>query len=255
MNVTSIGDVDWTEDDLRASLAEFSEIWAERPIKDNEFGIQSAHAYALHFLLKRLQPDQIIESGILFGQSTWLIEQALPEANVHCLDPIMEERLIYKSDRATYNIGTRFADFRKINWTDTPKDNTLVYFDDHIGVERIMQAYDFGFRKIVFEDNYASWGNGEMNCHRDYIRTGIDTKYSPKACFANGLPEEPLLRHIVKTYYEFPPIVPNKKNPRQRWHDIKDFTKPPLLSLKESFDPVFEADAHSYNWIAYIELE
>src|SRR5690349_11047684 len=97
----SFGDIAWTRDDLLKGLEEFAALYAQRPIQDNQGGMKAPHMAYTWFVLKHLRPKVVIESGVWRGQSTWLIEQTCPDAELHCIDPDLS-RLIYRSPKATY---------------------------------------------------------------------------------------------------------------------------------------------------------
>ena len=76
---TFVGESQWSRDDLLNALEEFSSIYENRPIQDNEGGMKAAQMFYAWFVAKSLQPKTIIESGIWYGQSTWMFEQAVPD--------------------------------------------------------------------------------------------------------------------------------------------------------------------------------
>jgi len=72
--------------DLEKDLDKFCEIYASRPIQDNTGGMGFNHSFALWKMLRVLNPDLVIESGIWKGHSTWLIETTLPNAKIISFD-------------------------------------------------------------------------------------------------------------------------------------------------------------------------
>jgi hypothetical protein len=250
MNVNEIGTVPWTHRDLLAGLSEFQSIWDQRPIKDNAGGISFQHAYSLYFLAKYFQFETIIESGIWKGQSTWLFEQACPDAKVICLDPGPKSFLVYVSPRAEYRVGPEFKDFAAGGWESLNKETTLLFLDDHYGTERLKQAKAFGIKHCIFEDNFAYWGQGEMCFHPNFMETGVDEEFSPKACLRLGLRDVGFLHDSLEVYYEFPPIIhPLLGEP---WYG-DTLSKPPLLDWQTAagWDSSL---ANTYHWCAYLKL-
>ena len=63
-------------------LQEFVTLYKKRPIKNNNGGMKSVGQFWVWFVTKELQPDLIVESGIWIGQSTWLLQQAAPQARI-----------------------------------------------------------------------------------------------------------------------------------------------------------------------------
>ena len=136
--------------DLKKDLDTFCEIYASRPIQDNVGGMGFNHSFALWKMLKVLKPDIVIESGIFKGHSTWLIETTLPGARIISFDTNLGLRQ-YVSPTVTYREG----DFQFYDWSSENLENSLIFFDDHQNsFSRILLAYFFGFKRLIFEDNY-----------------------------------------------------------------------------------------------------
>jgi hypothetical protein len=148
----SIGRVPWTKAELKRSAIQFESIYEERPIKDNEGGMKSQSLFFVWFLLRKLKPEAVIESGVWKGQGTWFIEKAVPGAKIFSIDPNLN-RIDYKSKRATYST----KDFANNDWPYLPKERTLIIFDDHQdAIKRVRVAQRMGFKHILFDDNYPS---------------------------------------------------------------------------------------------------
>ena len=142
---------DWNNFEIVKFLDEFLEIYKERPIKDNSGGMEFPHMFGLYFLLKKLKPDFVVESGVYKGQSTWLIEKMLPNINILSLDPNLNQRkYISKSNKVKYSdLDFINHDFSNIT------NNSLVLFDDHQNFyERLVFSHFFGFKHIIGDDNY-----------------------------------------------------------------------------------------------------
>ena len=152
---------DWLaeRDHLQVVLDEFAEVLARRPF-DNRDGLRGVSALALYYYLKRLQPSVVLEVGVWRGFSTWLIEQAAPDAKVYCFDPLFyleplipkrRLRATYRSARATY-VREEFscADLSEV----VVPGRTAAFFDDHQRkIARLRQARDLGITDVVFDDN------------------------------------------------------------------------------------------------------
>ena len=149
--IHKIGEVGWTNSDVRASIPEFLEIYKYRPISINEGGMRSPHMFATWFMLRKLRPKIIVESGVWKGQGTWIIEQALPKSQIICFDIDFSE-LIYKSKKAEYVE----SDVKYYNWNKfNENEELLFFFDDHQNAfDRIRWSHYNGFKHFIFEDNY-----------------------------------------------------------------------------------------------------
>lgn len=263
--LTKIGDGPWNREEMLDDLAEFADLYERRPIRDNEGGMRSPHLFAFWFAMRQLRPAAVIESGVWRGQGTWFIEQACPKADIYCVD-INWSNLSYRSSRATYLTG----DFTKHDWARVPKQETLLFLDDHMNaVQRCHQALAQGFRHLIFEDNYFPPENGDC--------------YSLKAAFAHAgfrprsgwrsiarrllgnyvnrtvrpnAEDAIALREIIEVYEEVPPVV---KADTTRWGDPwrepKYPTPAPLIQDVSKAPNCFSDEAQQYTWLCYVRLK
>ena len=263
----------WSRRDMVDELHEFAALYEQRPIRDNTGGMRAPHCFAMWFLLRQLQPSHVIESGVFLGQGTFFIESAVPKARIFCLDPNLK-RIRHRAKNAEYIS----QDFATLDWSDLPRERTLVFIDDHQdGYERIKTAHWFGFRHLMFEDNYPA---SQGNCYspkKAFMHAGfeMDAQHAKtwKAKLRRTLIEqmkihvwdtvEPndvdakYLRENLAVYYEFPPVI---KSATTRWGDPwndEDYPTPePLLgSVADESLQVFVDESKQYTWICYIELK
>ena len=128
----------WKKEEILKEIETFRNLYKQRPIKNNIHGMRFQHMFATYFILKKLNPSFIIESGVYKGQSTWLIENALPTSNILSIDIDLSQRE-YISKRAKYSN----VDFKNQDFSNIPED-TLVFLDDHVNhYERLQQAKFF----------------------------------------------------------------------------------------------------------------
>ena len=262
----------WSNDEILKELILFKDFYKNRPIKNNIHGMMLPHMFAVYFILKKLKPKFVIESGVYKGQSTWLIENTLPECEILSIDIDLSQRE-YISKKAKYsNLDFKLHDFSKI------PNETLVFFDDHVNhLERIQQSKFFKIKNIIFEDNYPanegdfytikhSYQNSGFN-HKNTTISKIKTTYLFLIYMFNKIfiknyyfPLNKITSRIrdhkfnandfkniennIDIYFEFPPIINNKS-----------YTKDPILkSLNIDFGDVKD-ELKSYNCIAYIKLK
>ena len=235
---TEIGSPQWTRKDLKDSIPAFCEIYKNRPIKNNDGGMKTPHAFAVWFVLRFLKPECIIESGIFKGQGTWLFEKASPHSKIYSIDIDLSKR-DYISKTVTY-----FSkDFAFLNWEQINKEKTLVFFDDHQNaMKRIKFCKKEGFKAIIFEDNYPT---GQGDC------------YSLKQALDRDKEDARFLRRELKVYYEMPPVLRSKMT---RWGDDWDNNRYPtaeaLFTQVESENlQLFLDEAIDYIWMCYVELK
>jgi hypothetical protein len=151
---------------LLEELREFASLMRQRPFQ-NEQGVRGVSAFALYWFIKQLNPTTVFEVGVWKGFSTWIIQQAAPNAEVFCFDPIfLIEHLLdpqkvgatYRSALATYS----HQDFSCANIRELAAKSArpLVFFDDHQNkLPRLLQSKQFGIRDIIFDDNSPSVGS------------------------------------------------------------------------------------------------
>jgi len=259
---------------INLELNNFLKIYKKRPIQNNVGGCRINHAFALYYILKKIKPKLVIESGIYRGQTTWLIEKTLPKAKLICIDIDLSKRK-YISKKAKYsNIDFKFHDFSKI-----PLD-TLVFFDDHVNhIERIKEANFFKIKNIILEDNY-NYKNGDFQTikqlfenhkftHNEsffsYLKTlflffiiiikkNTLTKYNAYEDInkINGRIRDfsfhkNYINNVKKNideYFEFPPLI-----------KIKMKAKKPLLKKINIRLNKFLNELNFYNYITFIKLK
>ncbi len=233
-----IGQPNWTDNDLRAKLKEFSDLYMTRPIANNRGGMKSSHLFPTWFLIQKMQPEAIIESGTFQGQGTYFMEKAAPEALIFSIEP-RPEQIQWRSDKVVYCT----KDFSNFDWKKL-QDGVLIHFDDHQNAfDRIKQMKELGFKYAMFEDNYPP---------------GQDGMVTLKKCFHEKGKEADYLKKNIKLYYEFPPIF---KLPYTRWGDKWDLyeTPEPLYEVDglgyENWMALMVGEAQSYTWICYVELK
>lgn len=239
----TIGEIPFDNKDIIDSLEEFSYIYQNRPIIDNNGGQLSAQLFYSWYVAKKMKPEIIIESGTYKGQGTWAFEQASPDSQIICLDPYPKEE--YKSKKAQYIRN----DFSQIDWSNIPKENCLVFFDDHQNaLSRIINCKVQGFKYIMFEDNYPE---GQGDCIS--IKKGLceESRYEiiPEVLSCDWL------KKVLNVYYEMPPIF---DIPQNRWGLPWDTypSNPPLLKeINEDFHELYYNDMSQYTWINYMELK
>ena len=262
----------WSNEEIIKELISFKEFYKNRPIKNNIHGTIFPHAFATYFILKKLKPKFVIESGVYKGQSTWLIENTLPECKILSIDIDLSQRE-YISKKANYSsLDFKFHDFSKI------PHETLVFFDDHVNhLERIQQSKFFNIKNIIFDDNYTSNEGDFYTIKHSYQNSGFNHRYTVLSKIKTTclfliymlnkifnknyyFPLNKIISRIrdhesnandfknieknIDIYFEFPPIINNKSG-----------TKDPILkTLNIDFEDAKD-ELKSYNYLTYIKLK
>lgn len=259
-----IGDFGWSREDFLSELKDFHAAYLERPIKDNHGGMSSSHLFLLWFLLRKLRPTTVIESGVFQGQGTWLIEKALPTAQLNCID-IDWSKLKYKSTRATY-----FSqDFATIDWGTLDKSKTFVFFDDHMNAfQRTLDCARLGFKHIAFEDNYYPANVGDVYSVKLAL-AGLgyqptrDIRYwlnrlrgiRHDVAVRPNTDDAAKLKQVIEVYREMPPIFLPAMS---RWgyaYTTLPTEAPILTEIEADWQRIFQEEAKWYTWLAYLRLK
>jgi hypothetical protein len=134
---------------IEAYTQDFVECFPQRPVEKNIGGGGIVPNYWLYIMVRILQPPRIIESGVFRGQTSWLLRQAQPNADIHSFD-INLKHLQYRDETICFYQ----QDWMEVDIRENGEGNGLIFFDDHINqAMRVRQAYDRGFKWLVFDDN------------------------------------------------------------------------------------------------------
>lgn len=276
-----VGKIPWTGKEIRREIKRFSDMYKTKPFKNNIGGMWAPHMFACWFIIKKIQPKYIIESGVWKGQGTWLIEKAAPNAKIICLDPNLKKDRYISKNSVYYR-----KDFSMTDWKNISKDKTLVIFDDHQNAfERVKTAKKLGFKHLIFDDNcppiiMKNSGFGDVYSIKKVLYSaGHFPDYSLKEAikkvlwilyytrsfkmliralkdfkkFEGKSGDKEYLLNLIEIYYEFPPIF------KPNYHDKefnKYFKRKPLLpdSLKEKFPEIY-VEKDEYLGICYLKLK
>jgi hypothetical protein len=113
-----------------------------------EYGTTSVGSLFWLFVIARnLNPSLIVESGVWFGSSLHCFRNACPAAQLYGFD--LDFSRLKFADSAIHLVEN--------DWSQSDiranSSNDLCYFDDHINnALRIRQAYERGFRNLIFDD-------------------------------------------------------------------------------------------------------
>ena len=145
----------------RNELDEFMENIYFAEIQTNEGGMKINDMFSLYFLLSRMKPTVVVESGIWKGYSTKIIRKTLgDDVKIVCLDPLDNTKDGFRDDNANtaYFIGDAFVDFEQLDLSEyvaNDVDRVLCIFDDHQNAaERMSQCVQKGVKHVFFSDNY-----------------------------------------------------------------------------------------------------
>jgi hypothetical protein len=268
--------------DIRRDVAEFMPIYARRPISRNVGGMRFNHSFATWFMLRSLKPRFVVESGVWQGHSTWLIEQACPDAKLFCLD-LDFSQVVFRSVKATYIQ----KDFAECVWPGVEPSSTICFFDDHQNsYSRLKDLRWAGFTRAIFEDNFpcgtgdcyslrqmlSGTGHEELQMSKNYL--GDAQAQQRRKIMETALwsirPRQQLLvrpntedRELFypncREYFEFPPVALNEVNDAGELYAGVFAAATPIYAndeLPQALSDLIAADPaeFSYTYIAYVEL-
>jgi hypothetical protein len=158
IDVYKKNDLNYSGYDHIKYINEYEKIYRESPVKHLGSGFGFNEGMYLFNLLKIINPTDVIESGVMRGFSTYIIEKATNEnARIHCYD-ISFNRLEYKSKKAIYN-----------NCDISEKDpsllsnNLFALWDDHVShYDRLQYSFAKKIKYNLFDDDL-----GFLNFHSD----------------------------------------------------------------------------------------
>lgn len=246
-------EIKWSRRDLISSLDEFTDLYLNRPIKENDGGMKSPHMFPAWFIVKQLQPKYLIESGVWKGLGTWFFEKASPKTKIISIDPCPHFR-VYTSPVATYST----TDFLLNDWAELPKDDTFIFFDDHQNcIERLKRAKSLGFKRLIVEDNYP-YQQGDCYTPKKVLskkRYVIDAAGN-RVWHPHDQDDLNWLEKNISIYQEMPPIMkPNLTRWGDTWNQDSYPTPDALLTQDSSNKyPTFSEEQKDYTWICYIEF-
>jgi hypothetical protein len=132
--------------DLEADILDFYEGLKKHPVPEHHKGSTTNGLNLwLHLLVRALQPDLVIESGVYMGRSLYSLRVAAPKAEIHAFD-ISFAHLGFRDPGIYYH---------EMDWTrvDLPRAaKAFAYFDDHINNgKRIVECAERGIHHLVFD--------------------------------------------------------------------------------------------------------
>ena len=245
-------ELSYTRDDLNEFLmsVNFQEINA------NDGGMKVPDMFSLYFLLKKLRPSVVIESGVWNGQSTKLIRETLEDVKIISLDPRPIEG--YIDENTTYYVGDNFKDFKDLDLSSFDMNSVLCFFDDHQNqAQRLIQCINKNVKHVFFNDNYP------VNCGSHFsiqhllnndrrLVFDIETQYPYSI---NTFPQIDLsntneITKRIEKYVIFPNIFSKKIEMVEGLFDCDAFLGNEDI---EKYQPFYKS-AQTYTWNTYILL-
>ena len=227
-------------------LDEFLNLFSKRPIKNNAGGTLAINLFHVFLTLKKYQPKRIIESGVYKGQTTWLINQILPDTKIICLEPATHV-IEYRGTNCKYPT-TDFLQLTEENISKEVANETLIIFDDHQdSYTRLLHAHKLGFKVIYFDDNYPEFkGNRHLT-----LEAVLNEKADPGYILPKNGKET--LEQIIEKYTIIPPMLPYTEPVTMEKSYITQTPFYQKTSDRLGLD-IFAESMHNYRWHTVVEL-
>ena len=138
------------ENKIQQDLILFDKIFRECPISSLNGGMGYNNGLFCFCLIRAIQPDIVIESGIWRGYSTYLIDKSTSEkARILSFD-INLSLIEWKSPKANYH------DYDLSDYTEPINGKTLALFDDHVShFDRIKYCFDKNIEFVILDDDVS----------------------------------------------------------------------------------------------------
>lgn len=200
--------------------------------ESNQGGMGPPDMFSFFYILNKLKPTTVIESGVWNGLSTRLIRKTLgDDVKIICIDPreVPSSGFNDTNENTTYYTGNKFKDFSKLELSQLEPEKTLVFFDCHIdAVMRLNQAKEKGLHNIFFNDNYP------INCGSHKT---LQHSYQE-------------VEKFIEVYHIFPNIYPGKIKTGEGYFDCESF-----FENENSEYPLFLNNREKYRWNTFVKLK
>ena len=232
-------------------LEEFMDNIYEPFYSENNGGMKTPDMFTLYVILREINPEVVIESGVWKGQSTKLIRKCLGEdCEILCLDP----RTVYgwqdDNDNTIYYTDSEFKDFNDLDLKEYEDKKTLAFFDDHCNqLHRLKGCYNKKVNYAIFNDNYPKNCGSHLTLQHVFDN---DRRYGGLLNEAEML----VLKSIISKYEIYPNIYPGKIKTGEGLFDCESYFKEPFKKedVVEKYRPLYD-EKESYRWNSLVELK
>ena len=144
--------------DIESYIDEFEDVFIKSPIKEQGSGFGYNEGVFFYTILKIINPTVVIESGVMKGFTTYLIDTATNQnCRIYCYDINLENNL-FNSKKATY-LNT---DITK-NVPSMHNEKVVALWDDHTSqIDRLKFSLMHNIEYNFFDDDLSS-----LNIHSD----------------------------------------------------------------------------------------
>jgi len=233
-------------------LDEFMDNVYDGFLSENNGGMKSPDMFTMYVMLKELEPDVVVESGVWKGQGTKIIREAVGEdCKIICLEP----RILfgYQDDGDTeYHMGENFKDFSELDLNEYKEEKIVAVFDDHINaVKRLEECKLKELDYAIFNDNYP------LNCGSHVTLEHVINKDERFMKSVKNAEESiKKVKEMMKEYKIYPNIFPGQIKTGEGYFDCESYFKEPFKKedVVEKYKPLYE-EKESYRWNTLVKLK
>ena len=255
-------DFNYSNDDLDDF---FRNVYFE-DISENSGGMNINDMFSFYFLLKKLRPKMVIESGIWNGLSTKLIRKTLGDSLIIiCLDPRDIPQYGFKDNNKNthYFTGKHFIDFNDFELGAFVNDfeKVLCFFDDHQNsAQRLKQCIHKNIINVFFNDNYPKNLGSHYsvqhlidNDDRQIFNLGSQLSYSVNCLQHVDENEKQFLKDKIDKYIVFSNIFSTKIELYEGTVEVKGY----LYETEENKQKysLFYKNRNNYCWNTYLTIK
>jgi hypothetical protein len=233
----------YNETDLKFFL---NNIW-DNNFQKNNGGMGAPDLFTLYFVLNKIKPKIVVESGVWNGVSTKLIRKVLPDAIIICLDPREIPKYGYTdtNKNTIYYVGKNFIDFKNLNLQSYDPKDVLCFFDCHQNAYfRLLQCLEKKVSNVLFNDNYPK-GCGShytieqlMNdCQKNFSIKDLDKKK---------------IQSLIELYHIFPNIYPGNIVTKNGTYKCESYFND---EQDDTTFKIFKDERSRYRWNTFIKLK
>lgn len=138
----------FSDRDWAADIRDFLQSFEKNPAAGAARTTAEGSLLWLFVIARAIGPKVIVESGVFKGASLFTLRAASPTATLYGYEPDLSNLLV-RDGTIRLHAG---------DWSEAPPraegPDDFCYFDDHISnCLRVRQAWDLGFRHLVFDDS------------------------------------------------------------------------------------------------------
>lgn len=227
-------------------------------LSENNGGMKSPDMFTMYVMLKELNPDVVVESGVWKGQGTKIIREAVGEdCKIICLEP----RILFghQDDGDTeYHMGEDFKDFSEIDLSEYKGEKIVGVFDDHINaVKRLEECKLKGLDYAIFNDNYPVKCGSHVTLEHVINK---DERFMKSV--KNAEESIKKVKEMIEEYKIYPNIFPGRIKTGEGYFNCESYFKEEqtyndigqMKDIVYKYKPLYD-EKESYRWNTLVKLK